>query len=189
MTEQPFFPKLHRLIHWSLAFAILFMLLTVVLRSTWLDKNSVAALIQSGLSSDNLTITSQQAITIAKSIRNEMFQWHFIVGYVVGLLLVARAYYSKKVGVFMPSPFKKNTIHDRLQGLLYIAFYFFIAAVVVTGLAIHFLGHDFIWYAQFKSFHKLSWWGILGFMVIHIGGVIVVNGKHNRDTITKMVNG
>ncbi|MGF1725682.1 cytochrome b/b6 domain-containing protein [Photobacterium nomapromontoriensis] len=189
MSAQTHFPKLHRLIHWLLAFAILFMLLTVFLRSSWMDKSSMAAIIQSGLTSDNLLISQQQAITIAKSIRNEMFQWHFIVGYGVGLLLLARAYYSKKVGVFMPTQSRENSPHDRLQGLLYIAFYAFLAGTVLTGLAIHFLGHDFFAYTLCKTLHKLSWWGVVGFMAIHIGGVIVANGRNNKDTITKMVNG
>ncbi|MCD9549842.1 hypothetical protein GLP21_14520 [Photobacterium carnosum] len=189
MAEQLHFPKLHRLIHWLLAFSILFILLTIFLRSTWMDKTHIAAIIQSGFNSDSLSITQQQAITIAKSIRNEMFQWHYIVGYFIGVLVFLRVYYSKKVGLFMPNPFKKNSLHDRLQGLLYIAFYLFLASVVITGLVIHFLGHDFILYAQCKTFHKLSWWGILGFMLIHIGGVIFANGRDNKDTITKMING
>ncbi|MEC6798067.1 cytochrome b/b6 domain-containing protein [Photobacterium sp. S4TG1] len=189
MTTQVHFPKLHRLIHWLLAFSILFILLTIFLRSTWMDKSNIAALIQSGLKTDNLAITQQQAITIAKSIRNEMFQWHYIVGYIVGILVLLRVFYTKKVGVFMPNPFENNSLHDRLQGLLYIAFYLFLAGVVITGLVIHFLDHDFIFYAQCKAFHKLSWWGILGFMFIHIGGVIFANGRNNKDTITKIING
>ena len=189
MTSQLHFPKLHRLIHWLLAFSILFILLTIVLRSTWMEKTHIATILQSGLQSDNVVISQQQAITIAKSIRNEMFQWHYIVGYFVGVLVLFRMYYSKKVGIFMPNPFKKNSLHDRLQGLLYIAFYLFLANIVITGLVIHFLGHDFILYSQCKTFHKLSWWGIVGFMLIHIGGVMFANGRGNKDTITKIING
>lgn len=189
MTSQLHFPKLHRLIHWLLAFSILFILLTIVLRSTWMDKTHIATILQSGLQNDNISISQQQAITIAKSIRNEMFQWHYIVGYFIGILVFIRLYYSKKVGLFMPNPLKKNSLHDRLQGLLYIAFYLFLTSIVITGLVIHFLGHDFILYSACKTFHKLSWWGVVGFMLIHIGGVIFANGRDDKDTITKIING
>ena len=181
MTEQPHFPKLHRLIHWLLAFSILFILLTIVLRSTWMDKTHIATILQSGLQNDNISISQQQAITIAKSIRNEMFQWHYIVGYFVGVLVLLRVYYSKKVGVFMPNPFKKNSLHDRLQGLLYIAFYLFLTSIVITGLAIHFLGHDFILPDYHRASAKVNnFSGIGGDFAPHLISVLNISSTRKR---------
>ncbi len=189
MAQQSYYPKLHRLLHWALAFSIGAILLTVFLRMTWMDKSNMALIIQSGLNKNNISLPHDQIILIAKSIRNEMFQWHFIVGYIIGILLITRVYYSKKVAVFIPSLTSDKSTHDKLQGLFYIGFYLFLIFTVSSGLTIYFLGKEFIWYLPFKTFHKLSWIGCVLFIIIHVSGAVIANGKKNRDTITKIING
>jgi len=77
-----YYTPTHRLLHWTLAFSILFIMLTVFLRLNWMEKNHVATILTDNLATLDVTITKDQAIKIAKQIRKPMFEWHLIIGYV-----------------------------------------------------------------------------------------------------------
>ena len=74
------------MLHWAIAFSMLFMLLTIFLRLNWMNKHNMADIMTAGLNELNLSIGEDEAISIAKSIRRPMWNWHVYIGYVlVGL--------------------------------------------------------------------------------------------------------
>ena len=69
--------RLHRLWHWVDAAMILGILATVVLRETYLNKHHNAAIVQSALADQHISITLEGATKVAKAIRGPMWEWHY----------------------------------------------------------------------------------------------------------------
>ena len=79
-----------RIWHWIHAVVILGLLGTVFLRKTFLSWRANSEILIQKLSDINLEITSEQAKVLAKAIRAPMWEWHIILGYALGILLVWR---------------------------------------------------------------------------------------------------
>jgi cytochrome b561 len=71
----------HRLIHWAIAFTLLFLLLTILLRMGWMNKDHVGGIIQQNLTRRGTIISSQDAALIGKEVRKPMWNWHYYAGY------------------------------------------------------------------------------------------------------------
>ena len=88
MKNKPYYPIIHRLLHWSLALPMILIFLTIALHDGWMDKNHMASLMEAGLLQVDIELDKEQLIKIAKSIRNAMFEWHYYAGYVIGVVLL-----------------------------------------------------------------------------------------------------
>ena len=66
LLENRTFNLSHRILHWLIAFTVLFMMFTVFLRLTWLEKNNVAVILQENLRLLNISISQDDALKIAK---------------------------------------------------------------------------------------------------------------------------
>jgi hypothetical protein len=75
MREQRF-NLAHRLIHWAIAFTVLFLLLTILLRMGWMNKDHVGNIIQQNLGKSNMHINTKDAAVIGKAVRKPMWNWH-----------------------------------------------------------------------------------------------------------------
>ncbi|WP_245535974.1 hypothetical protein [Psychroflexus torquis] len=73
------YSNLYRLVHWAISIAFLLLLITVFLRLTWLNKYSIAAIIETYLSDTNITLAQDQLISLAKKIRQPMWDWHIYI--------------------------------------------------------------------------------------------------------------
>ncbi|MGB3947197.1 MAG: hypothetical protein WBM13_04385 [Bacteroidia bacterium] len=73
------YPKIYRILHWAIAISFLLLLFTIFLRLTWLNKNNVAEIIQNYLKTTDQTLSDEQAIILAKKIRNPMWSGIFIL--------------------------------------------------------------------------------------------------------------
>ena len=74
--ENKAYSKIYRILHWLIAFSFVLLLITIFLRLTWMNKYNVAAIIQDYLSGTNQVLSQEQAITLAKKIRQPMWNWH-----------------------------------------------------------------------------------------------------------------
>ena len=61
----------YRLLHWAIAFSMLFMLLTIFLRLNWMNKHNMADIMTAGLSELNIAIGEDEAISIAKAMATQ----------------------------------------------------------------------------------------------------------------------
>lgn len=68
--ETSNYSKIYRILHWTIAFSILLLLVTIFLRSTWMNKNHMAEIIQNYLSNEGISIKPEQSIALAKNRRN-----------------------------------------------------------------------------------------------------------------------
>src|SRR5690606_2406475 len=80
------YSKVYRIFHWAIAFSFVLLLITIFLRLTWMNKENMAGIIGVYLTDNELSLSQDQLIVLAKQIREPMWQWHVYIGYVlVGL--------------------------------------------------------------------------------------------------------
>ncbi|MEN8188146.1 MAG: cytochrome b/b6 domain-containing protein, partial [Bacteroidota bacterium] len=160
-----------------------FILLTVFLRLNWMEKNHVAAILTDGLSNIDVEITKEQAIKIAKQIRNPMFGWHIKIGYVVTGLFVLRIFYnSTKKNLYNP-----KTSTEKFQVWVYRVFYIFLGFTLITGLLIKF-GPDSL-HDKAEEIHKLTLFYIIPFLVLHFTGILLAEFGNKKGIVSKMIGG
>ena len=141
----------------------------------------------------DISVTTDQAKILAKSIRAPMWEWHILLGYALAALVVWRiALFFTESGKQNYQNLKKESFHKKMVKLGYIAIYVIIAFMTVSGLVIEFyqeLGlvkdtaHDI------KEIHELVYNALLIFVPLHILGVLVAENKDEKGILSNMVNG
>lgn len=177
-----------RLIHWAIAFVFLYILLTVLLRLGWMNKNHMGSIIQENLANDGIAIDNDTAGTLAKKVRRPMWHTHTIAGYVLVGLYVIRMIINMIQGLGFDNPLKHGiTRYKKIKSWIYIVFYIFLAGSLITGLLIEF-GPEGI-HDISEEIHKLSLYYMVTFIAIHIAGVIIADGGKERGIISKIISG
>lgn len=188
MNNNTYFPVLHRLIHWGIAFGMLFILLTILLRMGWMEKHHIASMLMAAPQLAGAALSESDAIKIAKSIRNVMFQWHILVGYAVAVLFVIRMSYTKVKGIFFVSPFDAAaTPREKIQAWTYISFYAFLGLSLISGLLIKFGPESLEEVAE--DLHVLGLWYLVPFLVLHLGGIVMGELTNEKGLISRMIGG
>ncbi len=172
-----------RILHWTLAFSILFILLTVFLRLNWMEKNHVAAILMDKLSLIDISVSKEQAIKIAKQIRKPMFDWHIYVGYVAFGIFVLRVLYN----FLHKEMYDPKTSKERFQLWVYRVFYIFLGITLITGLYMEF-GPDFLNDLS-EEVHKLTLYYIIPFLIVHFVGILVSELTTKGGIVSKMIGG
>ena len=182
-----------RLWHWIHATVILGLLGTVFLRKTFLSWRTNSNILTEKLSGMDISVTTDQAKILAKSIRAPMWEWHILLGYALAALVVWRiALFFTQSGKQNYQHFKDETLHKKIVKLGYIAIYAVIAFMAVSGLVIHFyqeLGlvkdtaHDI------KEIHELVYNALLIFVPLHILGIFIAENRDEQGILSDMVNG
>lgn len=180
-----------RLWHWLNAVVILGLLGTVFLRKTFLSWRTNSEIIMTKLSNLGVDVFKEDAVTIAKAIRGEMWQWHLTLGYALLFLLVLRmALYlfdkSKK------ERFDSLSFHKKAVKISYYIVYTAIFFITLSGFAAYL--HESLELSQemtkqIKEFHELIYNVILIFVPLHIIGVIVADMHDEHGLVSTMING
>lgn len=177
-----------RLLHWAIAFTFLYILLTVLLRLGWMNKGSMGTIIQDNLAERNISISNDDAGTIAKKVRKPMWSTHTIAGYVLVGLFVLRLILTWVQGMGFANPLKKGLSgYEKFKSWVYIIFYILLAGSLITGLLMEF-GPESLEHTM-EELHEQSLYYMVVFIVIHTVGVIVADGGKDRGIISKMVSG
>jgi len=182
-----------RLWHWIHATVILGLLGTVFLRKTFLSWRTNSEILSNKLSGIDISVTTDQAKMLAKSIRAPMWEWHILLGYALAALVVWRiALFFTESGKQNYQNLKEESFHKKIVKLGYIAIYTIIAFMTVSGLIIEFyqeLGlvkdtaHDI------KEIHELVYNALLIFVPLHIVGVLVAENQDEKGILSDIVNG
>lgn len=113
MKSNRKFTTLHRLLHWAISLALLILFITGFLHIYWMGKNHMAGIIENG--TQNISISKDQIVGIAKSIRAPMWQWHIYAAYTMVALFLARIIYMIVKGIRFPNPFSgKKSLKERI---------------------------------------------------------------------------
>lgn len=196
-----------RLWHWLNALAILGLLGTAFLRKTFLSWRTNAALIENKLQAAGTTITPELAKDIAVSIRTPMWDWHYVLGFILGGLLIVRvlvglfvekksplAQAAQSVGNLskVPGEQRLHAIHYTLVKTGYAVFYLVTAFMVISGLTMYFkesLGLGKATADVIKEVHELTMWFFVVFVLGHILGVVVAENRQDQGLVSDMIHG
>jgi cytochrome b len=86
------------------------------------------------------------------------------------------------------NPFNKQlTLKEKFQYGVYLIFYGCVAISLITGLIIE-LGPKNL-KKSMEEIHVLSIYYLLGFIVIHLGGVLLAELTNQQGIISKMISG
>ncbi|MCX6076853.1 MAG: cytochrome b/b6 domain-containing protein [Campylobacterales bacterium] len=180
-----------RLWHWLNAVVIVALLGTVFLRKTFLSWKTNAELLMSKLHEMGIEITAGQAKILAQAIRDNMWQWHIVFGYVLAFLVLYRIYLffndkSEK------EAFSSLTLHKKGVRTLYYVFYVTLIFMSVSGLVIHFyellnltkeMAHNI------AEMHESVFNFIMVFVLIHIAGIIIAENRDEKGLVSTMIHG
>lgn len=182
------YSKIYRIIHWTIAFAMLFMLITIFLRLTWMNKYNMSDIIQRYLINEGVLLTDDQTIVLAKNIRRPMWDWHIYIGYVLVGLFSIRFILPAFGQMKFQNPFGKNlTTKMKFQKWSYIIFYVCVIASLTTGLFIEFGPKE--WKKPMEEIHVLGIYYLIAFIVIHLVGVFTAEFTDQKGIISRIVSG
>jgi cytochrome b561 len=179
-----------RIWHWLNSFCLFLLLTTVILRKTFLGRGNINIILNKA-QEVGAVVTEPQSKEIARAIRNQMWQWHPIIGFVaIGLLIFRLFIYFQNKSVenkndVKPLIFKiiKKTHH---------AFYLALAVMGLTGSALYWeetLGLSKNINNNIQEVHEALQWFFVLFILSHIIGVIKAEFTEDKGLISDMING
>jgi Ni/Fe-hydrogenase 1 B-type cytochrome subunit len=197
-----------RLWHWLNLVVIGGSLITVLINSTITDRQPISQLVQDELKKSGVTITDQQAGSVAHGLGDSVWSVHIYFGYVLIGLLVFRllleffqladqkfirqfksAYNQYKIT-------KKNreaAQHELVVKAIYSVFYLLLIIMAVTGLFLAFEDAMAPYKAirnSVKDVHGFCMYLIIAFIVVHIAGVFLAERKDTgKGIVSDMING
>lgn len=192
--------------HWTNALVIIGSLITVLINSTLFDRGNSAVVLKS-LVDGGGEANPQQAREVLHSFEDQIWDIHIYFGYALAALLVLRiiAEFMQPKEKRAMSKFKiayqkyylkpkerRLAQQELLTKALYLLFYLLLIVMAITGLSIAFkkelgLAKDFS--HQLKEIHGFVMYMIIGFIVIHIAGVIFAENKEGKGIVSDMING
>jgi len=182
-----------RLWHWLHVIVISGLIVTVLLRKTFLSWRTNSELIINKLAEINIEISVEQAKVIAKAIRAPMWEWHILLGYALVFLVLWRvALFFTESGKQNYQNLKEESLHKKAVKVGYIGIYSVIAFMAISGMVIHFyqdLGLLKETAKSIKEIHELSYNAILVFVPLHVIGIFVAENQDESGIVSSMING
>ncbi|WP_300368252.1 cytochrome b/b6 domain-containing protein [Hydrogenimonas sp.] len=188
------FATLFRLWHWLMAFSVFGLLFTVLLRETFLNKKEVAAILTEKLATFGVTLSSEQAITVAKAIRAPMWEWHYIFAIVLGLSIALRIYLMATKEAQMPllKLLQAEGMQEKMKTGVHLLLCLTIALLTLTGAFYYFkgaLGFEKETVHWVKEVHEFLLQPLLLFVTLHIVGVIRHEMTTKEAIVSRMIHG
>ncbi len=196
-----------RLWHWLNTLVISGSLITVLINSTITDQGATSGLVKDELQKAGADVTNDQARSVAHALGDSVWAIHTYFGYCLAGLLLFRLLLEffqladqKFIRRLKSAYVQFNTIkknrqearHELAVKSLYAIFYALLFIMVITGLFLAF--EDAM--APFKSIrhsvkdvHGFCMYLILGFIVLHLGGVFLAERKESKGIVSDMING
>ncbi|MBZ9627557.1 cytochrome b/b6 domain-containing protein [Psychroflexus sp. CAK57W] len=182
------YSKIYRILHWAIALSFFFLLSTIFLRLTWMNKEHMADIIEKYLSQNGQVLSQDQLIVLAKQIRQPMWNWHIYTGYVLVGLFGLRFLLPFFGEMPIQNPLSNElTTKERFQKWIYVIFYACVVISLVTGLLIEFGPEG--WEAISEEIHVLSIYYLVAFIVIHLSGVLLAEFTKQKGIVSRIVSG
>jgi Ni,Fe-hydrogenase I cytochrome b subunit len=195
-----------RVWHWLNAVIITGSLLTVMINSSLMNAWTNTSLITDRLKEKGVQITEDQARSVAFALSDKVWAVHTYLGYALAGLFLFRLMLEffeladqrliRKIKAARQSFLSRqedriSLRNEMLIKTLYAVFYGLLMVMVITGLCLAFreaapiLGKmHFI-----KEIHGFTMYLIIGFIVVHIAGVLIGERKGHKGIVSEMING
>lgn len=182
------YSKIYRIIHWSIAISFLVLLITIFLRLTWMNKNNVAAIIQDYLRDTGQILSQDQLITLAKKIRQPMWNWHIYTGYLLVCLFSIRFLLPFFGYMKFQNPLAKGlSTKMKFKKWTYLIFYACVVVSLTTGLMMLYGPKE--WGKTMEEIHVLGIYYLLAYIGIHLAGVLIAEFTDEKGIISRIVSG
>ena len=189
--------------HWASALLISLQLITILFQKVIVKSKSAVTELQSS----GKAVSVPQARELAHIISERIWAWHIYFGWALVALWVFR------LGLQLTGP-SELRFSARLMEILrryrlappadkgkagkilfakttYALFYIFITLMVATGLIM--IYEDVSWLKSFqdlaKEVHEFTMYLIIGFIVLHVVGVVWAETKEDHGLVSRMVGG
>lgn len=193
--------------HWSNTIVITGSLLTVLLNSTLLDPRSNAEFVLSELQHAGAVVSAKQAGSVSHGLEEKVWELHIYFGYFLAALflfrivleIVQRRDHKFLAGLkrawnqfSFAANDNKPARHELTVKVLYLVFYLALTILTLTGLTLVFrnelgiprdIGHSI------KEVHGFCMYVVLGFIALHIAGVLLAERKDSKGIVSDMLNG
>lgn len=196
-----------RLWHWLNAIVITGSLLTVLVNSTLLKGSGAVKTVSSALTAKGVSVTDKQARWVLHDLQDRVWEWHTYIGYTLAALFLFRLILeffqmadqklmhkikTARRDFFVLKKHRETAGHEFWVKTLYAIFYLTLLITVVTGLDLAF-EDDVPALRQFhflKEVHNFNMYLILGFIAVHIIGVLLAERKpRDKGIVSDMING
>jgi len=195
-----------RLWHWLNAVIITGSLLTVMINSTVMEAWTNASLITDKLKEKGVKITEDQARSVAFALSDKVWAVHTYLGYALaGLFLfriileffeladqkLIRKIKSARQSFLSRQEDRISSRNEMLIKALYTVFYVLLMAMVVTGLCLAFRENIPVLRQMhfIKEIHGFTMYLVIGFILVHIAGVLIGERKRHKGIVSDMING
>lgn len=186
--ENRDYSLIYRITHWAIALCLIFLLLTIFLRLTWMNKENVADIIQNYLGATDKSLTREELIVLAKQIRKPMWNWHIYTGYVLtGLFCIRLALHFFGRMKFSNPLDKQLNLKMKFQYWVYLIFYACLAISLITGLVMEFGPKNMK--NIMEEIHVLSIYYLIPFLILHLGGILMAEFTNQPGIISRIVSG
>jgi len=186
--EKRSYPAVYRIVHWAIAVSFVLLIITIFLRSTWMNKYNVAAIIQDQLANTEQHVSEDQAIALAKKIRQPMWDWHIYTGYVLTGLFALRFMLPAFGRMKFQNPLGKGlSATAKFKKWSYLVFYAFVVVSLATGLLI--VWGPKAWKEPLEQVHVLGIYYLLAFIAVHLAGVLKAEFTDGKGIISRMISG
>ncbi|MDH5465782.1 MAG: cytochrome b/b6 domain-containing protein [Thiovulaceae bacterium] len=187
------FKLFYRIWHWTLAFSVIGLLLTVLLRKTFLSYKTNAVIIQDKLASLDVEVSLESAKLVGKAIRAPMWEWHYIFALFLTVAIVMRLFMLATKQAEHPLP---RFLHAKglvkLQTLVYLLISIIIPLMALSGGVLYFyeaLGLTKADIGWIKETHELMMYGVIVLVGMHLAGVLRHEITTKEGIISKMIHG
>lgn len=186
--QEKNYSKIYRIIHWAIAISFLFLLGTIFLRETWMNKHGMADIIENYLQGTDSNLSRDQVVGLAKQIRAPMWKWHIYFGYVLTGLFGIRFALPLLGSMKFQNPFVKDlTVKEKFKRWTYLVFYVCVSISLFTGLMIK-LGPKDLKKAM-EELHELSMFYLIPYIIIHLGGVLIAEFSNQKGIVSSIISG
>ena len=186
--EKRTYPAIYRIVHWAIAVSFVLLIFTIFLRSTWMNKDNVAAIIQDQLANTEQHVSPDQAIALAKKIRQPMWNWHIYTGYALAGLFALRFMLPVFGRMKFQNPLGKGlSATEKFKKWSYLIFYALVVVSLTTGLLI--VWGPKAWKEPLEEVHVLGIYYLLAFIAVHLAGVLKAEFTDEKGIISRMISG
>ena len=196
-----------RLWHWVTFLTLSASMITVLFASTLLQPRANIKLVQDQLQRKGVTINEEQAFAVSHRFEDTMWNLHKLLGFGLAFLLVSRLVVEvvqtgdekvrvrikKALNLKLNNPGNKSMYRHYLNVKRgYLASYALLFIMAFTGLCLAF-GRDLAipqnLHRLIKTVHSLCQYLMYGFVLLHLGGVIIAENGRDKGIVSGMING
>ncbi|QKG55928.1 cytochrome b/b6 domain-containing protein [Hymenobacter sp. BRD128] len=197
-----------RIWHWANAALVSGQLLTILFQQVIVNARGAVPEFQAALAKSGGRLTQQQAGAVAHVISEKIWTWHIWIGIVLATfwlfwtVMQALDPAGRRFGARLMAAARRYRLaapaehadarHVLLAKLTYAAFYLFITIMVVTGLALTFADDvPFLHGIEHpvKEVHNVTMYLIIGYIILHVVGVVWADIQDDHGLISRMVSG